>query len=157
MAHFAELNSENIVQRVVVVNNDVIIDENGDEQESLGVEFLQELYGESTWKQCSYNGNSRGRYPLPGTEYIPDIDVFAQSPPYPSWVLNRSTGLCEAPVAKPDYDETTHFICWDEENLEWIIRPNPPEYDPETQRLQFDEDTLEWSVLELTEEPDTTN
>ena len=125
MAHFAELNSENIVQRVVVVNNDVIIDENGDEQELLGVEFLQGLYGESTWKQCSYNGNSRGRYPLPGTEYLPEIDVFAEVSPYASWILNRSTGLCEAPVAKPDYDETTHSIYWDEENQNWIIFLKP--------------------------------
>ena len=153
MAHFAELNENNIVLSVVVVNNDVLLNDNGEEYEPLGVSFLNDLYGHSRWKQCSYNGNFRARYPGIGAEYLPEIDVFAEVLPYPSWTLNRSTGLCEAPVAKPDYDETTHFIFWDEENLQWIIRPNLPEYDSDTHYLEWNEETEQWDIIERPEQP----
>ena len=56
MAHFAELNEDNVVLRVTVIHNNEMLDEDGNEQESNGVEFLQSLFGEDTiWKQCSYN------------------------------------------------------------------------------------------------------
>ena len=148
MAHFAELNDDNTVLSVLVVNNDILLDDNGEEQESLGVSFLNDLYGHSRWKQCSYNNNFRARYPRIGAEYLPEIDVFAEVPPYSSWTLNRSTGLCEAPVAKPDYDETTHFILWDEENLQWITRPNLPEYDADTHYVIWNEETEQWDIVE---------
>ena len=62
MAHFAELDDNDIVLRVLVVNNETITDGNGDEQESLGVDFLKGLYGNDTnWKQCSYN-TENGKY-----------------------------------------------------------------------------------------------
>ena len=62
MAHFARLEN-NFVTQVIVVNNDVLVDENGNESEALGVEFCKSLYGENTeWVQTSYNGNIRGRY-----------------------------------------------------------------------------------------------
>ena len=157
MAHFAELDSDNKVLKVCVVQNDVLIDENGVEQESLGIEFLNNLLGESVWKQCSYNGNFRGRFPAIGAEYLPDADVFSEVSKFPSWTLDRSTGLYVPPVPEPDYDPSTHFIVWREDTQEWVVIPNPPEYDRAKQRLQFDTDTLEWSVVEITEEPDTTN
>ena len=76
MAHFAELNN-NVVQRVLVVNNEVITDENGQEQEALGVSFLKSLYGEDTeWKQKSYNGNFRGQYAGSGMIYDAELDEF---------------------------------------------------------------------------------
>ncbi len=56
MAHFAQLDDNNIVTGVFVVNNDVITDENGDEQESLGQTFFQNHHGDTkTYKKCSYN------------------------------------------------------------------------------------------------------
>jgi hypothetical protein len=56
MAHFAELDEGNIVIRIAVIHNNEMLDENGDEEEANGIEFLQSLYGEDTiWKQCSYN------------------------------------------------------------------------------------------------------
>lgn len=77
MAHFAELDSNNTVLRVLVVSNDDITDENGDEQEELGVAFLQGLLGEDTiWKQTSYNNNFRGTYAGIGYTYDEENDVF---------------------------------------------------------------------------------
>ena len=55
MAHFAILNESNIVTRVEVINNDVILDGDGVEQEQLGIDFLTSLYGAGNYKQTSYN------------------------------------------------------------------------------------------------------
>ena len=54
MAHFAEIGTDNVILRVISVANDVLLDENGDEQESLGETFCRDLLG-GTWKQTSYN------------------------------------------------------------------------------------------------------
>ena len=84
MAHFAELDSNNVVLRVLVVSNDDITDDNGQEQESLGVAFLQGLLGTDTrWVQTSYNGNFRGRYAGIGFTYDPVTDVFVEPEPEP--------------------------------------------------------------------------
>lgn len=77
MAHFAELDSNKTVLRVLVVSNDDITDENGQEQEQLGITFLQNLLGEDTkWVQTSYNSNFRGTYAGIGYSYDEENDVF---------------------------------------------------------------------------------
>ena len=60
MAHFCKI-EDGIVRQVVVINNEVITDEKGKEQESLGAEFCAELFG-GTWVQTSYNAKFRGKY-----------------------------------------------------------------------------------------------
>lgn len=81
MAHFAELDANNIVLRVLVVSNDDITDENGQEQEHLGISFMQGLLGPDTrWVQTSYNGNFRGKYAGIGDTYDPVADVFVSPP-----------------------------------------------------------------------------
>lgn len=77
MAHFAELNADNTVAKVIVVNNEVLLDKNGVEQESIGVAFCQSLYGADTrWVQTSYNDKFRGRYAGVGMKYDKDADEF---------------------------------------------------------------------------------
>lgn len=77
MAHFAELSRENVVLRVLVVANHDILDASGNEQEALGIAFLQKLLGASTrWVQTSYSGSFRGCYAGQGMVYDPDADVF---------------------------------------------------------------------------------
>jgi hypothetical protein len=76
MAHFARIDSDNKVQEIIVVNNGVLVDENGDEQEALGQAFIASIGLAGTWLQCSYNGNSRGAYPGHGFTYDPVADVF---------------------------------------------------------------------------------
>ena len=75
MAHFAELDDNNIVKNVIVVNNEVLLDSEGVEQEALGVAFCQELFG-GTWVQTSYNNNFRGRYAGLGMIYDLVKDEF---------------------------------------------------------------------------------
>lgn len=73
MAHFAELDSNNVVLRVLVVDNFVMENDKGQRIEQLGVEFLQNLYGSNTiWKQTSYNTKG-GVYYDPNTNE-PDLD-----------------------------------------------------------------------------------
>jgi hypothetical protein len=74
MAHFARLEN-NIVQQVIVINNEVLLDENGTEQESIGAQFCADTFG-GEWKQTSYNANFRGKYAGSGDIYDPVEDVF---------------------------------------------------------------------------------
>ncbi len=71
MAHFAILNESNIVTRVEVINNAVLLDGDGVEQEQLGIDFLTSLYGAGNYKQTSYNKKIRKNYPgLPNSRWI---------------------------------------------------------------------------------------
>jgi hypothetical protein len=74
MAHFARLEN-NIVREVIVVNNEVILDESGIEQESIGAQFCADTFG-GEWKQTSYNGTFRKKYAAPGMIYDPIKDEF---------------------------------------------------------------------------------
>jgi hypothetical protein len=77
MAHFIKIQDNICIGPVIVVNNEVITDENGIEQEQLGIDFCKSLYGENTeWLQTSYNGNFRGRYAAPGMIYDAELDEF---------------------------------------------------------------------------------
>lgn len=97
MAHFAELDSNNIVLRVLAVANDMIKDDQGNEQEQIGVDFLKSLFGfDSTWKQTSYNGNIRKNYAGIGDTYDVTRNAFiAPMPPAFAngdvWELNEET------------------------------------------------------------------
>ena len=76
MAHFAKI-KDGIVEQVIVVNNDVIKDGNGDEQESVGIAFCKSLYGQdTTWVQTSYNGSFRGEFAGTGYVYDPVLNIF---------------------------------------------------------------------------------
>jgi hypothetical protein len=77
MAHFAKLDENNKVIEVIVVSNDDILDENGEENEEIGIEFCKMIQGSNTnWKQTSYNGNFRGRYAGIGMYYDEINDEF---------------------------------------------------------------------------------
>lgn len=115
MAHFAEINSDNEVIRVIVVANDELLDENGDEQESLGATFCNTLFG-GTWKQTSYNGNIRKNYAGIGFTYDSGRDAFIPPKPYASWTLNETTCQWEAPTAMP---ADGNMYEWNESTTSW--------------------------------------
>tara|TARA_B100000212_G_scaffold342092_1_gene327552 strand:- start:1957 stop:2355 length:399 start_codon:yes stop_codon:yes gene_type:complete len=127
MAHFAELNENNIVLRVVRVENS-ILDNNGIEDESKGIEFLNNLFGKSNWKQTSWNHSFRKNYARIGDVYDVSRDAFIPTKEYPSWILNETTCRYEAPVAHPP-NKTCE---WDEENQQWIncVDPIVPQNTP---------------------------
>jgi hypothetical protein len=81
MAHFAELNENNIVTRVIVVSNDDCLDQYGNENEAIGALFCHNLLG-GRWIQTSYNANFRGIYAGIGDYYDEELDIFiAPDPP----------------------------------------------------------------------------
>jgi len=117
MAHFAEINGQGIVERIVVVNNDVITDASGNEVEWIGVDFLHSLYGPSRWIQTSYNGKFRKNYAGIGYRYDADRDAFVAPKPFDSWLLDDETCLWYAPVSYPD--DGKEYL-WDEQSLQWV-------------------------------------
>lgn len=118
MAHFAELDENNIVLRVIVVDNSDLLDADGVEQEALGVAFCQSLFG-GAWKQTSYNRNFRKNYAGVGYTYDPSRDAFIPpAPAFASWVLNEATCCWEAPIPYPQ-DENRYV--WSEELLSWSL------------------------------------
>lgn len=119
MAHFAELDDNNVVKRVIVVNNEDIQDENGNEVESIGVEFCHNTFG-GRWVQTSYNNNFRFNYAGVGYTYDTNLNAFIEPKPYPSWVLNLSTCKWEPPVPVPDPDKRYR---WDEGTTSWVEVP----------------------------------
>lgn len=116
MAHFAQLDENNVVTQVIVVANKDTADANGVEKEHIGAAFCERLLG-GTWKQTSYNGNMRKRYAGIGFTYNADLDAFVPPKPYASWVLNNETADWDAPVAKPEDDK---MYTWDESTLSWV-------------------------------------
>lgn len=93
MAHFAELDQNNIVLRVIVVRNQDILDANGQESESVGIAFCQQLFGTDTrWVQTSYNGNIRKNYAGIGDSYDQTRNAFiSPKPTGDGWVLDEET------------------------------------------------------------------
>jgi hypothetical protein len=114
MAHFAELDANNVVLRVIVVDNKDTADANGVEKEHIGAAFCERLFG-GNWKQTSYNGNMRKNYAGIGHTYQADIDAFVPPKTFASWVLNDKAQW-EAPVAMPADDK---MYSWDEQNQQW--------------------------------------
>jgi hypothetical protein len=122
MAHFAELDENNIVLRVIVVANKDTSDANGNEVESIGVAFCQKLFG-GNWKQTSYNGNIRKNYAGFGYTYRADIDAFVAPQPFPSWTLDADAQW-QAPVPMPEdayTGEPPKMYRWDEPTLSWVV------------------------------------
>ena len=128
MASFAKIGLNNKVIEVLSVNNQVLKDSNGVEQEAIGVDFLTKLTGYPLWKQTSYN-TIGGVHKLGGTPlrknhagigmiYDEDRDAFIPKKPFNSWVLNESTCLWNAPVAMPIND---NMYRWNELTLTWDI------------------------------------
>jgi hypothetical protein len=124
MAYFAKLGTGNIIENVISINNSIITDANGIEQEQLGVDFINKLYKtEDVWKQTSYNRNFRKNYAGIGYQYDPQRDAFIAPKPFNSWILNETTCQWEAPVAMPTEElEDNQYYSWNEIILNWEIK-----------------------------------
>ena len=118
MAHFAQLDDNNVVLAVDVVNNSDINNLPFPESEPVGIAFLTQWSGGYTnWKQTSYNANFRKNYAGIGYSYDPDFDAFIPAKPYPSWLLNTNICRWEAPIPYPD---DGNVYVWDEDTLSWV-------------------------------------
>jgi len=123
MAHFAKLGIGNQVLQVVAVHNDVVT------TEQAGVDFLNNLYKTNdVWKQTSYNtlggvhllGGTpfRKNYATLGGKYDAQRDAFLDPKPFPSWILNETTCIWEAPVQKPTDGQSYE---WNESTQQWEL------------------------------------
>ena len=133
MAHFAQLDENNVVTQVIVVSNDDCTDSNGTETESIGVAFCQKLLGADTnWKQTSYNDNMRVRYAAIGYSYNASLDAFVPPQPYDSWTLDSGTAdwvspLGAAPALTDEQIAAGSYYVWNESNYQsdpataWVL------------------------------------
>lgn len=103
MAHFAQLDENNIVVNVIVV---------GDDYETTYAEW-RKAFGE-TYVQTSYNNNIRKQYAGIGFTYDAEADVFVAPQPFDSWTLDSNHDW-QAPTPKPEGD-----WMWDESELAWV-------------------------------------
>jgi len=108
MSHWAELDNDNKVIRVLVGDNN---DPNGDE----GYQWLIDNLG-GRWIKTSYNATIRGAYAGIGFTYNEEEDIFVSPQPFPSWT--RTGSFWDAP--KP-YPNDGALYNWDEENEEWVL------------------------------------
>lgn len=110
MAHFAELDGNNIVLRVLVTDNNAVNE---------GYDWLIQNLG-GTWVQTSYNANFRKNFAGIGYTYDAERDAFIPPKPFESWSLNEETCQWDAP--KP-YPADGKFYVWDEASLDWLEGP----------------------------------
>jgi hypothetical protein len=139
MAYFAKLGTGNIVEKVISINNSVITDSKGNEQEQLGIDFINKLYNTNdTWKKVSYNTvgglyytpntgvldvdqskSFRKNFPNIGYIYDESRDAFIAPKPHNSWVLNENTCKWNAPIS---YPQDGNNYTWNEETLNWVLQ-----------------------------------
>ena len=140
MAHFAQIDENNVVTQVIVVSNDDCSDVNGNEVEEIGVAFCKKLLGADTnWKQTSYNNNFRVRYAGIGYKFSEELNAFIPPRPFDSWELQEETADWQSPLgAAPALTEeeiaARSFYRWDEEAYQadnttgWVLEtPETPE------------------------------
>jgi hypothetical protein len=117
MAHWAELDEDNVVLRVLVGDNN---DPNGDE----GYQWLLDNLG-GTWVKTSYNANLNGfrkNFASIGYTYNQDLDAFIPPQPYPSWILDEINCQWTSPTPYPEVNEDSEdTYVWDEESLSWVL------------------------------------
>jgi hypothetical protein len=107
LAHFAELDENNIVTRVLVTDNSFTHE---------GYDWLIDTLG-GTWIQTSYNASIRFNFAGIGFSYDPELDAFIAPQPYESWVLVEQTAQWTAPVP---YPTDGLMYSWDEAIIDWV-------------------------------------
>lgn len=120
MAHFAEIDENNIVLQVMVINNtDILVD--GVENETRGIEFCKTLWPNSKqWIQTSYNQRFRKNYAGIGYTYDETRDAFIPPKPYPSWILNEADCWWEPPTPSNYNGIDGKTYAWDEDITQWV-------------------------------------
>ena len=141
MAHFAELDGNNIVTRVVVVGNDVTTAAGplgSNDMHVDGETWCVNFFKGGTWKQTSYNHSFRKQYAGKGFTYDAAKDKFISPQPFASWALDGNDDW-QAPVTYPT-DTTDKRINWDEAGQKWTATDNS---DP-VNNFNWDASALAW-------------
>ncbi len=158
MAHFAKLGINSKVIGVEVVADADCQNADNNEDETVGIQFLENIHGWPLWKQTSYNTQAnvhalggtpfRKNYAGIGHTYDEDRDAFIPPKPFASWVVNETTCVYEAPVAYPSvttYGDPAkpYEISWDETNTRWICKDSE---DP-INNFRWDVSSSAWVAL----------
>jgi hypothetical protein len=106
MSHFAEIDENNTVTRVLVGDNDM---------PNEGYDWVVKTFG-GRWVKTSYNNNIRKNFAGVGFTYDETLDAFIPPKPYDSWILNEDTCLWDPPISRPNDDQS---YIWNEEDLVW--------------------------------------
>jgi hypothetical protein len=117
MAHFAQLDQNNVVIQVIKVDNNLCLDGFGNESEAVGVAYCQSLFPNTNWKQSSYNGNFRKNHAWVGFTYDPVRDSYIPPQKFASWILNEDSCYWYAPKSYPTDGK---IYIWDESTISWI-------------------------------------
>ena len=144
MAHFASLDINNKVLQVVVISNEDV-DANGGDQSAEAETFVATIvpfnpFG-GAWKQTSYNNNFRKQYAGIGYSYDATKDKFIEPQPYSSWSLDASDDW-KAPVTYPTVTEISSnpiSITWDEDNKKWTGISDSTNYTWDASSLAWNE------------------
>ena len=141
MAHFAELDGNNVVTRVVVVGNDISTAAGplgNNDMHVDGETWSINFFKGGTWKQTSYNHNFRKQYAGKGYSYDFAKDKFICPQPYASWSLDGNDDW-QAPVTYPT-DTTGKHIIWDEAGQKWTAT----DFDNVDNKYNWDASALAW-------------
>lgn len=128
MAHFAQLDQNNVVLQVLVVSNDDCGNLPFPESEPIGIAFLKAMFPDTTWVQTSYNGNFRVRYAYIDGVFYPNCTAtpyggFGNAKPYDNWVFDEAQCLWIPPVPYPADGKNYE---WDQEENAWILSRSQP-------------------------------
>jgi hypothetical protein len=152
MAHFAELDSNNVVLRVIVIDN-TDVNTNGGELSAGAETFVETIVpfgiGGVAWKQTSYNDNFRKQYAKTGTIFDNSKNKFISPKPHTSWTLDGNDDW-QAPVTYPnDLEENSLlvFADWDEDNLRWLGTTFTDATPPVATEYRWDASGLAWIAL----------
>ena len=149
MAHFAELDNNNVVTRVVVVGNDVTtaagpLGEN--DMHVDGETWCVNFFKTPNWKQTSYNHNFRKQYAGIGYTYDAAKNKFIIPQPHPSWALDANDDW-QAPVTYPTITTygsndplDTYMISWDEAGQKWTAT----DHEDPINNFNWDASALAW-------------
>jgi len=142
MAHFAELDNDNKVLRVVVVGNDCVPSDEHIDGETWCINFFKG----GTWKQTSYNNNFRKQYAGIGYTYDVAKNKFISPQPHASWALDANDDW-QAPVTYPTITTygsndplDTYSISWDEDNIRWTAT----DHEDPINNFNWDASALAW-------------
>jgi hypothetical protein len=145
MAHFAELDINNKVLRVVVACNQDIANNGGEQSEQAAEHFktiCPLLKDGVKYVQTSYNNNFRKQFAGPGFIYDSIKNKFIVQQPYPSWSLDNNDDW-KSPIGFPTittYGNNIYYckIVWDENDLKWKGR------DEENNEFVWIPESLSW-------------
>ena len=158
MAHFAKLGINSKVIGVEVVADADCQNADGVEDETVGIQFLENIHGWPLWKRTSYNTTAnthklggtpfRKNYAGIGHTYDEDRDAFIPPKPFASWILDETKGIWGSPVTYPTVEEygdpaKNYDISWDEANTRWTAT----DQETPTGNFRWDASASAWVAL----------